>query len=550
MKEYRAIGPPGCGKTTWLSKQVRRAVDKHGPNSVLLASLTRAAAAELAGRDMPINEESIGTLHAHAFRSLDRPALAQDRKHIEAWNAHVSNRDLPNWRLTSWLKQDDMGRASQEESTEGDSLYEMAETFRHKCIAFEDWPNERVKAWFQAWQDYKEMSYAMDFTDMIVKATEVIEHAPGNPRFIFLDEAQDLSLLELRLARRWAEHCETFIMVGDPDQCLYEWRGSSPLNFETPKLPEENYKYLSQSYRVPAAVHRVAVEWIERVKERRKVEYHPRRNGDDTVEGVARQTDLCFQDPEYLINDARANLDEGKTVMFLGTAGYMLHPLVKFMRENGITFHNPYNTKRGDWNPLGSIGRRGATSMAERIRAFTYGEWISNWDELKKWLVTLKLDHFRAGRWVTNEYLMSQLRGEHKLEELNNIFTEEALKQAFNVDTKAGLAWLHEGMKAQYANLASTRYAMRVVERSGETTLGKTPQIVVGTIHSVKGGQADVVYVFPDLSPAADDEWFGGEREKAGIYRVFYVAMTRAREELVLCGPSKQGRAVDLPRPS
>ena len=559
MIEYRAIGPPGCGKTTWLSKQVKNAVAKHGPDSVLLASLTRAAAAELAGRDMPIGEQAIGTLHAHAFRSLDRPALAQDKEHIEAWNAHVSNRDQPNWRLTKSLKADDMGRGSQEEATEGDTLYEEAETYRHRCLPFDDWLNERVKAWFTAWQDFKEMSYAMDFTDMIVKATEVVEHAPGDPRFIFLDEAQDLSLLELRLARKWAEHCETFIMVGDPDQCLYEWRGSSPLNFETPKLPEENYKYLSQSYRVPAAVHRVAVNWIEQIKDRRKVEYDPRTVDpgnplSDVAEGKCRDIELSFQDPEDLIVDAegyleeRVELEDGvsrpKTVMFLGTAGYMLHPLIKHMREEGIAFHNPYNTKRGDWNPLGSVARYGATSMAERIRAFSHGAWLEDSGELRKWLSTLKLDHFRAGRWVTNEFV-SKLKGKHSLDELANIMTQEALKQSY----EANFTWLRDGMKSQYKDLRSTEYAIRVVERHGEQALIETPRIVVGTVHSVKGGQADVVYVFPDLSPAADDEWgdgWGTEESKAGIYRVFYVAMTRAREELVLCGPSKQGRAVDF----
>lgn len=553
MIEYRAIGPPGCGKTTWLSKQVRNAVEKHGPNSVLLASLTRAAAAELAGRDMPISDEAIGTLHAHAFRALDRPELAQDKKHIEVWNAHVSKRDHPNWRLSKSLKADDMGKATFEEATDGDKRYEDAETLRHKCIPFEKWMDNRVKAWFQAWQDFKEMTFALDFTDMIVKATETIERAPGNPRFIFLDEAQDLSLLELKLARHWAQHCEIFIMVGDPDQCLYEWRGSSPLNFENPKLPEENYKYLSQSYRVPAAVHKVAVHWIEKVKDRRKIEYHPRKDSNgETVEGNCFHTNLSYEDAEYLLYKAEKHLEEEvvnpdgtkrkKTVMFLASAGYMMRPLIARMREVGMPFHNPYNVKRGDWNPLGAVSRRNVISMAERIRAYAYGEWLDNWDELSKWLSLLKLDHYRSGRWVTNDYIL-KLAGKHKPEEIKNILSDEAFKKAFSTDFE----WLQSGMKAQYKNLASTKYAITVCERRGETTLGQTPQIIVGTIHSVKGGQADVVYLFPDLSPAADDEWLSTEETKAGLYRVFYVAMTRARERLVLCGPSKQGRCVDFP---
>jgi ATP-dependent exoDNAse (exonuclease V) beta subunit len=180
--------------------------------------------------------------------------------------------------------------------------------------------------------------------------------------------------------------------------------------------------------------------------------------------------------------------------------------------------------------------------MAERIRAFAYCEWLTDSDELRKWLEIVKLDHFRSGRFVTNDYI-SKLRGKHKTEDLSIIFSDNAVRRALATD----FDWLVEGMKAQYKNLRSTDYAIKVVKKNGEKCLEQTPQIVVGTVHSVKGGQADVVYVFPDLSTAADDEWMGSEEGRAGIYRVFYVAMTRAREELVLCGPSKQGRAVDFP---
>lgn len=544
--EYRAIGPPGCGKTTWLAKQVARAVAKHGPSSVLLASLTRAAAAELGGRGMDVDEQAIGTLHAHAYRALNRPQLAQDKKHVEAWNAHVSKSGREHWRLSTYLDENDMGKANTEDGTEGDGYHEQAETYRHKCIPFDQWPNESVKAWFEGWQDFKEMSYAMDFTDMIVKATEVIDHAPGDPRFIFLDEAQDLSLLELTLARKWADRCETFIMVGDPDQCLYEWRGSSPLNFENPKLPEERYKYLSQSYRVPAAVHRVAVKWIEQIKNRRPVEYHPRRDEEgNEVEGKCRilmPGELSYQDAEELIRDAKQYLDEGKTVMFLGTAGYMLNPLVKHMREEGMTFHNPYNRKRGDWNPLGSRGRRGSISMHERVKALTWGDWLQDKRALRIVIEMLKLEHFRNSKSINTDYIMKLTEGTVHGDELNRIFTEEAMAKMISMD----LDWFKSGLKAQYKT-RSFDYCKTIVEKHGEVELGNEPKIIVGTIHSVKGGEADVVYVFPELSPAADDMWQGTNEDRAGVYRAFYVAMTRAREELVLCGPSKSGRSVDWP---
>ena len=51
--EYRVVGPPGCGKTTWLGDQVQQAVESG--MSVLISSLTKAAATEIGGRNLPIS---------------------------------------------------------------------------------------------------------------------------------------------------------------------------------------------------------------------------------------------------------------------------------------------------------------------------------------------------------------------------------------------------------------------------------------------------------------------------------------------------------------
>lgn len=535
--EYRAVGPPGCGKTTWISTQAQNAVEKYGPDSVMLASLTRAAAAELIGRGLNVNPDRIGTLHAHAFRALDRPKLAQDAEHVAAWNAHVSKKGKIRWGLSKTITDEDMGRSSYGEGLIGDTLQEKAEMWRHQCVPFDRWPDDRTKEWFRMWQEFKEMSYAMDFTDLIVKATEDIDCAPGNPRFIFIDEAQDLSLLELKLVRKWAQHCEKFIMVGDPDQCLFEWRGSSPLNFENPKVPEENYKYLTQSFRVPSEVRSVAMDWLRHVADRRVVEYKPRTDNGIPVNGFCKRSPLSYKETDELLFHAKRYTDDGKSVMFLASASYMLRPLVKKMRERGLPFHNPYNRKRSDWNPLSAVSGAGDVSMAERIRAFAYGGWLSDASELKKWLLTLKLDHFRAGKWVDTDFVM-KLRGKP---DLNAIFSEEALRQCVSTDYD----WLVEGMKAQYKKKTSTAYAIRVARKFGERALNEVPKLIVGTIHSVKGGEADVVYLFPEISRAADEEWLYGNRD--GIYRAFYVAMTRAREGLVLCNVSEGGRCIQWP---
>ena len=58
------------------------------------------------------------------------------------------------------------------------------------------------------------------------------------------------------------------------------------------------------------------------------------------------------------------------------------------------------------------------------------------------------------------------------------------------------------------------------------------PRLTLATIHGAKGRQADVVYVIPELSKPSWKQWRGRGRDE--IRRLFYVAFTRAREELVL----------------
>jgi superfamily I DNA/RNA helicase len=83
-------------------------------------------------------------------------------------------------------------------------------------------------------------------------------------------------------------------------------------------------------------------------------------------------------------------------------------------------------------------------------------------------------------------------------------------------------------------------YAVEVAARQGPQALSQAPQVVVGTIHSVKGGEADVVYLFPDLSRAGDAQFHRGGAARDSVIRQFYVGATRAKEQLYLCQPESR----------
>ena len=109
---------------------------------------------------------------------------------------------------------------------------------------------------------------------------------------MFVDEAQDLDLLEMSLIRKWGTQTESLYIVGDPDQAIFTWRGADPTAFTAAEIPQENRQVLAQSYRVPVAVHAQAVRWISRVQGREPVEYRPRDH-----EGEVRSLDATWKHP-------------------------------------------------------------------------------------------------------------------------------------------------------------------------------------------------------------------------------------------------------------
>lgn len=517
-QEYRVIGPPGCGKTTWLGTQVENAVERD--RSVLLASLTRAAAFEIADRNLPIPEEAVGTLHAHCYRVLGRPELAETPKYIKEWN-----REFPDLALSMGGRDMDEDNLDPGGDSPGDELLSQYMTSRARQATL--LPTS-VQAFATVWKDWKAANELLDFTDLIEMCLQDVTIAPGNPSVIFLDEAQDMDLLEMSLARQWGQKADYLIVVGDPDQNLYQWRGSDPEAFCNPPVPEDCKRVLSQSYRVPRAVHQLAVSWIGQSSQREEVEYYPRDE-----EGEVRWLDGDWRYVEPLLDDAQKYIDQGKSVMVLASCSYMLNPVLAVLRREGIPFHNPYRRKRGDWNPLHT--RRDTVSSGQRLLSYlsmsASGMWSA--EDVQRWTEVLKVENVFAPQ--TKREVVSSLYNDGDQgvpwELMDLFFSEAALEAGLSGD----LDWFTDNLlKAKERGFA---FPIEVARNNPEK-LTETPRLIIGTIHSVKGGEADVVYLMPDLSQAGMMEWLGTESQQAAVYRLFYVGMTRARESLVLCSPA------------
>jgi superfamily I DNA/RNA helicase len=69
------------------------------------------------------------------------------------------------------------------------------------------------------------------------------------------------------------------------------------------------------------------------------------------------------------------------------------------------------------------------------------------------------------------------------------------------------------------------------------------PRINISTIHGSKGGEAENVVLFTDLSPAALKS---SEYSPDDLHRVFYVGVTRTIQNLFIVDPDDYQRAYSL----
>jgi len=375
----------------------------------------------------------------------------------------------------------------------------------------------------------------LDFCDLIETSLRDVSTAPHRPAVIVVDEAQDLNRMQLTLTRRWSERAQYLVVAGDDDQAIYAWTGASPDAILDPDIPENHKVILRQSHRLPRAVHRLANTLIHRVARRQEKLYLPRRE-DGAVERLSSGT---YKSPEYFIlSSAMKRLERGKKIMFLASCSYMLEPIIAVLRKNAIPFHNPYRKANGYWNPL-RTGKRSTVSQilsllvghpdhGEDHRTWTCGD-IAMWADLLSAKGIL-----REG--AQELFQTSEAKQPFPIDRLAEVFEPGAL-QSFRAAYQRGGPSLLEWWRARVAADVQSRirYAAELAARQGPHALVEQPQVVVGTIHSVKGGQADVVYLFPDLSRAGDAQYqrFGPSRDS--VIRLFYVGITRARETVYIC---------------
>jgi len=507
----RIFGPPGTGKTTTLLNLVESELAKGTyPGHIAFFAFTRKAANEAKDRaakrfgldpknDLPF----FRTLHSLAFHltglrndQLMTAAHYREVEHVTGVNfmeGSVSSRHEVEEELSNSLKKET-------------PLLRLITLARLKMNPLKDEYNlsDLDQPWIEvdyaanSLKSYKKKHGLFDYTDMLELFADTAHVACPQFKLAMLDEAQDLSPLQWKIAHAIDGRSERMYCAGDDDQAIYKWSGADVEHFIN---LDGGSEVLEQSYRVPSNIHAIAERICGRIKRRFPKKYLPKK-ADGKLERLTDFFELDMREDTWL---------------FLAQANYFLAPVQQFLKSQGYYFE------------YGG----GVRSVRDKIRvALSAWGCIQNGDPIS-FDAAKAMYSFMSGNGVR------VLRGHKKIVgDPDALFTFENLRDFNGLLATPDMAWNEALDKLPDVDVA---YINALVRRGEDLTA--EPRIRLSTIHGAKGGEADNVVLFTDITAAAEASM---ESDPDSMHRVFYVAVTRTRQNLYTLEPADFYRSYAL----
>ena len=154
-------------------------------------------------------------------------------------------------------------------------------------IDVDDLSNKDFAECCRRYADFLEQDRFLDFQAMIYNLVKLIEHAPSAKkalhdriRHLVVDEYQDIDQLQEKLIRLISDGCESLCVVGDDDQCIYNWRGSTVdniINFSQ-NYPDVTQVTISNNFRSTTRIIDCARHFIRHNRRRLAKEMQPRED--------------------------------------------------------------------------------------------------------------------------------------------------------------------------------------------------------------------------------------------------------------------------------
>lgn len=294
------LAPAGSGKTRTLTYLVANTIAQGvAPENIVAFTFTEKAAGELLARihhvcgellpDVPLDGLFVGTIHSWCF-----DFLRQQESYYNFTPLDELHMDALVSRLYDHLKIADVYKTKFPRGI--DKFLADLEIYYNEHVAADTIP-KHVKPSVEHYLDILQQNRLITFGGMIRGAVEMLEKdGPLETiKSLFVDEYQDVNPAQVRLIYAMLPQDSTLSVVGDDLQCIYQWRGSDVsriLEFDD-EFPNTSTSRLSANYRSRPELVRFANNVGDRVLV---------RDADKTME-PKRSTDGCSNPVVWLSGD-------------------------------------------------------------------------------------------------------------------------------------------------------------------------------------------------------------------------------------------------------
>ena len=282
----------GSGKTTMMTHRIAYMLEKGvSPYNILAVTFTNKAAGEMKDRIESLTGGTRGmwvmTFHAMCVRILRNHGDVLGFKNGFSIYDESDKKALLK-RIVKDLKIDEkiypvsylgsvISSCKEAEEDPDDYIDNNSMNFKAETVA---------KVYARYMEDLQQNN-AMDFDDLLWNAvklfeasSEVLSYYQQRFKYIMVDEYQDTNYLQYKLIHALAEKSHNLCVVGDDDQCIYQWRGAdirNILDFEK-DFPETKVIKLEQNYRSDANILDLANSVIANNRNRKAKELWTDRN--------------------------------------------------------------------------------------------------------------------------------------------------------------------------------------------------------------------------------------------------------------------------------
>lgn len=567
------LAGPGSGKTLTIVNRVKYLIEKQKvrPEEILVVTFTRFAAAEMKSRlclvmgkrDLPV---TVGTFHGIYYGIL-KWAYRMNQENIlsETEKYQILHGVINKERMEIFDEEDFIQDIAAEIGKVKNNRIPLEEFVSEKCSA------DAFRNIYRNYEQHRKELKKIDFDDMLVLCYELFRSRPDvlaqwqkKFRYVLIDEFQDINRIQYDVIRMLAQPENNLFVVGDDDQAIYGFRGAdSELMLGFGKdFPNAKQILLGMNYRSTANIVQNSLKLIENNVERYSKKLEANREGGSCLH--IQEVKDPVEEAEYVLEEIERCKENGikeEEIAILFRVHTDARAVVEAMVERKIPFQmkehlpNIYEhfiakdimayfrlatgaRHRQDFlqimnRPKRYLGRdsvAGAKVSFEDMRKFYCDkDWMIDRIDQFEWDVKMLM---KMAPYAAIQYIRKRIGYDDFLKEY--AFTHQINRS----DLNEVLAEIEEAAKA----FSSVEEWFAHVEEYTETLKVKEKErnrprsgVRLMTIHASKGLEFKQVFLIAANEGRIPYQKAKTDKEIEEERRLFYVAMTRAKDFLKIC---------------